>query len=266
MSIVRTIVPLMITVGLAIFAALNVGNYLVFSGKIQEIAPWESFFSVFGMSYAIIAGFLLLDVLRRFSDLSQTFEAELNAVEDVRDFLVYVDGGQEEAKSQIRKELLEYVRSVSEDEWKDMPDPKKPVNSDTSKELYDVMEAVNKLEVTNPSDSVALRSLIEKLSDITSFRTRRIALAKERLPVRLKLLLAFMSTTIVAVFILLSLKANIIHLIMVGAVTFSVHLLYMIVTDLDEPFTGHWNIDKAPLDQVKHEFEAEFGKSEKKKA
>jgi uncharacterized membrane protein len=54
-----------------------------------DVSSWSSFFNVFGVIFAIIAGFLLVTVLSRYSNLNQTIEDELNAVESVRDFLVY---------------------------------------------------------------------------------------------------------------------------------------------------------------------------------
>jgi hypothetical protein len=41
--------------------------------------------------YAIVAGFLLMGVVRRYSSLSNAIEAELNAVECLRDYLVYLN-------------------------------------------------------------------------------------------------------------------------------------------------------------------------------
>ena len=79
---------------------LNVGDYTASVSK--GLAPWEEFYSVFGMIYAIVSGFLLVEVLNRFNKLSEVVEAELNAISDVRDFLLYVDG-QEDIKQSVKK-------------------------------------------------------------------------------------------------------------------------------------------------------------------
>lgn len=219
--------------------------------------PWEEFFSVFGMVYAILSGFLLVDVLNRFNKLSETMEDELNAVEDIRDFLLYIDGGQDETIHRIKKELYEYVYSVSQREWERMQRLTK-LSSDTSKELYDVMKAVNQIQVTNESDRIALQSLIQKLSNVTNFRTKRICLARQKLPTRLKLLLLFISVMLVTFFLLMGAGTMWMHMMMVGSITVSVHLLYMIISDLDYPFQGIWQIDKTPLDELVRNLEREF--------
>ena len=223
---------------------LNVGDYTASVSK--GLAPWEEFYSVFGMIYAIVSGFLLVEVLNRFNKLSEVVEAELNAISDVRDFLLYVDG-QEDIKQSVKKELQEYVHSVATVEWSTMNDDYAVLNSDTSKELYDVMHAVNKVEVNNESDREALHFLMSEMSSITSLRTERISIANQQLPPRLKHLLVYMSVVLVAAFVINAGMEPWIHCFMVGSITACVHLLYIVIADLNTPFTGLWTISVSPL-------------------
>lgn len=223
---------------------LNVGDYTASVSK--GLAPWEEFYSVFGMIYAIVSGFLLVEVLNRFNKLSEVVEAELNAISDVRDFLLYVDG-QEDIKQSVKKELQEYVHSVATVEWSTMNDDYAVLNSDTSKELYDVMHAVNKVKVNNESDREALHFLISEMSSITSLRTERISIANQQLPPRLKHLLVYMSVVLVAAFVINAGMEPWIHCFMVGSITACVHLLYIVIADLNTPFTGLWTISVSPL-------------------
>ena len=256
-KMLKTVFALSISVGGVLVLTFIASDYISFSAQ-GGPDHWDSFFSVFGMLYAIISGFLLVDVLGRYNDLSNTFEGELNAVEDVRDFLIYVDGEQDAVKLEVKKRLSAYIRSISRKEWPAMIKGK-ALNSDTSEELYNVMKAVDKIEVTNESDRVALGSLIDRISDLTTLRTKRISLANQKLPSRLKLLTFFMSVILVLGMILVGAKELSLHMGMVGSVTFAVHLLYMIIVDLDKPFNGTWRIDKTPLDAVEKAFESEFG-------
>ena len=223
---------------------LHVGDHT--ASVSRGLAPWEEFYSVFGMIYAIVSGFLLVEVLNRFNKLSEVVEAELNAISDVRDFLLYVDG-QEDIKQSVKKELQEYVHSVATVEWSTMNDDYAVLNSDTSKELYDVMHAVNKVEVNNESDREALHFLISEMSSITSLRTERISIANQQLPPRLKHLLVYMSLVLIAAFVINAGMEPWIHCFMVGSITACVHLLYIVIADLNTPFTGLWTISVSPL-------------------
>ncbi|TNE47382.1 MAG: DUF4239 domain-containing protein [Deltaproteobacteria bacterium] len=257
LNVLRTVIPLIVSTVLALALTVVAPNLIAPSSFNSDVAPWEAFFSTFGLLYAIIAGFLLVTVLGRHSDLSNACEGELNAVEDVRDFLVYVDGDQEAELHEVKRQLYEYVCSVANEEWPVMT-KKGWMSSDTSKELYDVMKAVDKIQVTNESDRVSLQAIMHKIADLTSLRTQRLSLAKQSLPPRLRWLTALMSVILVVALILIGGRNTYLHMGMVASVSFSTHLLYLIIADLDDPFKGSWNIDKRPFEEVKKRFESEL--------
>ena len=225
-----------------------------------EIAPWETFFSVFGVIYAILVGFLVVKVLDRFTALSQALEGEVNSVQDVRDLLVYFEGPQDEAKRELLQQLSDYTRSVAEVEWKVMSRqrPTERMDSETTNDLMEMMRAANLLRVDDPSDEMALSCIISKLTDVTSYRTARISLAQERLPRRLKGLLWFMSMVLVSGFVVMQMAAPLLHLAMVGAIAIASHLVLTVIFDLDHPLRGTWNVSKAPLEDAIEVFEREL--------
>ncbi|MEM1297494.1 MAG: DUF4239 domain-containing protein [Verrucomicrobiota bacterium] len=226
----------------------------------EEEAPWETFFSVFGVIYAILVGFLVVKVLERFTSLSDALEGEVNALQDVRDLLTYFEGRQDAAKQELLTQLDEYVRSVAHVEWKEMSRRKRMdrIDSETTEELMDMMRAANLLKVDDHSDEVALGCIINRLTDVTSFRTSRISLAQERLPKRLKGLLWFMSLVLVLGFMVMEIAYPAMHLGMVGAISVAGHLVVGVIFDLDHPLTGTWNVSKAPLLDAIEAFEREL--------
>ncbi len=155
--------------------------YVNYDGISEDVSSWGAFFTVFGVIYAIVAGFLLITVLNRYSALSQTIEDELNAVESIRDFLVYIDKNQRDSAQEIRASLTRYTKAVANTEWQEMADPAIPTNSDTSEDLYDIMRCVGKICVTDERDSAVLTAIINSVSDLAKMRTRRIALANDNI-------------------------------------------------------------------------------------
>tara|TARA_R110002096_G_scaffold4501_7_gene21119 strand:- start:1938 stop:2810 length:873 start_codon:yes stop_codon:yes gene_type:complete len=226
----------------------------------QEEAPWETFFSVFGVIYAILVGFLVVKVLERFTSLSDALEGEVNALQDVRDLLTYFEGKQDAAKRELLTQLDEYVRSVAYVEWKAMSRRKRMdrIDSETTQELMDMMRAANLLKVDDHSDEVALGCIINRLTDVTSYRTSRISLAQERLPKRLKGLLWFMSMVLVLGFMVMEVAHPAMHLGMVAAISVAGHLVVGVIFDLDHPLTGTWNVSQAPLLDAIEAFEREL--------
>jgi hypothetical protein len=247
--------PLVISAVLITLVGLMLRSHLKYEGIVTDLSSWGSFFTVFGVIFAIVAGFLLVTVLNRYSNLNQTIEDELNAVESVRDFLVYLDDHQQIEIDKIKRALANYVTSVADTEWAEMGAARMPMNSDTSEELYEVMRSGKRIKVSEERDSIVLSALIETIAEITKLRTRRIALANERLPPRLRVLMLFMSTTLVGAFVFLGVQGIFAHMYMLVTLTVSVHLLYMVIEDLDHPFYGVWNISRKPLDELVKRFE-----------
>lgn len=250
--------PLMFSSILSIAGAGVVRSFVSYEGIGDDVSAWGAFFTVFGVIYAIIAGFLLLDVLGRYGALARTCEAELNAVECIRDFLVYLEANQSEIGIRIRLSLRSYVASVSRTEWPQMCDAAGDTDSDTSEELYALMRVVNEVKVESEADQVVLTALIDKISEITTMRTERICLANTRLPPRLKALLLFMSISLVAGFLLMKVANVYVHFFMAASLAMCVHLLYMIIEDLDHPFYGVWNVSNFGFDQLLVKFENEL--------
>ena len=236
---------------------ISVKEYVKYAGIFEDVAAWSAFFSVFGIVYAIVAGFLLVTVLTKYSDLSQAIENELNAIETVRDFLIYLNDTNKEVKSNIKNALSNYTFSLLNKEWSEMSDPHEPMDSDTSDELYEIMRKSKEIKVNRDSDEVVFTAIIENISDITKLRTRRIALANEKLPPRLKILMVFMSIVLVAAFMLLGVQNIYTHVAIVVSLSVAIHLLYMIIEDLDHPFYGIWNINRLPLDELVNRFSRE---------
>lgn len=232
--------------------------YVRYQGAAQDVSAWGAFFTVFGVIYAILAGFLLITVLNRYSSLSQTIEDELNAIESIRDFLVYLGSDQEPAAQTLRRSLATYSKSIATVEWQEMADPAKPTNSDTSPELYDIMQKTAGIQIQASRDSTVFSAMVDCIADLAKLRTRRIALANERLPIRLRILLVLMSVSLAAGFYLIAIESLAVHLFMASTLSVSVYLLYWIIEDLDHPFFGVWNINRLPLEQLVEQFESEL--------
>jgi len=255
----------------AVFVTADLHNYPLPFWKAAHPAldagelalPWESFFSVFGVIYAILGGFLLLKALERFSALSRSVEAEINALQDVRDYLIYFEPGQPEARRSILTGLEGYVRHIREVEWEQMAKAhrkRQGLNSDTCEELQSVIGAVRGLKAEGFMQETALQGLMTRLADVTTHRTQRIGIVYDQLPKNLKVLLGFLSVILLLSFILMPVAVPAIHLGMVAAVTVAAFLVFTIILDLDTPFEGTWNISRKPLEDAIVELRRHLGR------
>jgi len=212
------------------------------------------FYSVFGIMFAIIAGFVLVEVLRKFAALTELIQDELNSIQDIRDLIIYFDNISLDDQIKLKKSLCSYVKSLSDYEWVKMTKGE-DFSSDTSKELYGIMRCLDNIEITKATDSVALTEVISEISKVTTFRTKRISLSKEKLPKSLIILLAFMSSVIILGFVFLSVENSFTHYFIVSTTSVSILSLFYIIYDLDKPFSGMWNLTPCEIVKLKDNLE-----------
>jgi len=253
----KALLPLLYSAAAALFVTAVLVPQLAYEEIMSDVSSWSSFFTVFGVVYAIVVGFLLAAVLTRYGTLTQAIESELNAIECIRDFLTYFDESQAEPKRTIQIALYGYAQSISDTEWQEMSQPRTQVNSDTSEQLYELMRACRNLNAEAEIEHLALSAIVDNVSEIAKMRTRRICLANEQLPPRLRLLVFFMSIVLVVGFAVMGVANPWIHALILVSITVSVHLLSMVLDDLDHPFYGVWNIDKSALDELTQRFAGE---------
>jgi hypothetical protein len=253
----KALLPLLYSIATAVCGAVLLVPHLKYEGITSDVSSWSSFFTVLGVMYAIVVGFLLATVLTRYGALSQAIEAELNAIECIRDFLTFFDEAQVDTKRAILTALHGYVRSIADVEWQQMSQPGRQVNSDTSEQLYELMRQCRHLKAASENEHLALSATVDNVSEITKMRTRRICLANEQLPPRLRLLVLFMSVILTIGFAGMGVVNPWIHGLMLVSIAGCVHLLHMVLDDLDHPFYGVWNIDKSALDELERRFAAE---------
>ncbi len=236
------------TVTVALGAAIMVQRMPPLGLDRVEVGAWATFFTVFGVIYAIVAGLMVAELLGRFHRLSKVVQDELNAIEDVRDFLIYVDD-QQDTKHRIFRTLSAYVASVAHREWRQMCQRRRRVaiDTDTSAELYAVMQAVERIDMRDQSDQVALAAIIGRLAEITTFRTERLHLSGHHLSPAIKALVAFMSAVVIGGFALMAVGSIWVQGFMVVSAAVAVYLLMTVIVDLHHPFDGMWTITRAPF-------------------
>ncbi len=175
----RTTISIQLIVNLVfgILVLLAVRRYMKYANITIDIGAWGVFYTVFGVLYAIIIGFILISALGKFDQLKLAVDSEVSEIQSIRILLQYFSDNQIEAINNIRKTLFAYVHSIHSIEWEDM------INKDTqpefSEELRNVRDSVSHLKSEDENDSIALTSIINTLSGLTECRTKRISLANE---------------------------------------------------------------------------------------
>jgi hypothetical protein len=219
--------------------------YLSYSGDSTDISSWGSFFTTYGTLFAIISGMVLVNVLERFQALQTVVEDELNAIERIRDSLVYLDL-HPTTHTAFLQGLLDYLHLVAQSEWdemsiqfrKDAPN----IDSDTNAELtalHGLAASILRQKQGVAGGDLIASLIVPLILDLGTFRTHRLSLA----------------FFLVIGFILMNVENLFVNIFMTVAVSGAIQWLYTIISDLDHPFFGIWNVDREQLDKLIQKFE-----------
>ena len=251
------LVQIIINLIVIVVITLAIRHYLFYQNIDIDLGSWSVFYTTYGILYAIIIGFILVGALGRYEQLKLAVDSEINVIQNIRDFLIYFSDSTsmqrakvKDSRSEqinvllnIRQALYTYVKSVYEKEWLEMSDKTEMTDPDSTQELKDIIVSVSKLESQDENDSIALTSIINSLSDLTNHRTKRIYLSNEEIPPPIMKLLIFMSIFLVSGFLILGVQNMWVHLIMIISFSTTIQLIINLLTDLNNPFSGIWNID-----------------------
>ena len=116
--------------------------------------------------------------------------------------------------------------------------------------IIEILDNVKKLDNNNDIKKSVREKLLDRICDLTNWRTNRLELAEGGLQGYLKVFVVFMSTVIVTGTILLEKASLGLHMFMVCATTAGVVGLFMVLSDVDHPFSGIWQIDKNLLKAI----------------
>lgn len=217
-------------------------NYHVNFQELEKALDlWGIFYSVYGVLYAILAGFVLIDVFTRYNHIASYMQEEINDLQDIRDFIRLLSDKNNGDVKKITEYIAKYVKEVISKELIERKKREK-IEGDTAEEIYHILRLMQNLKMKSEGDKIIGNLLFEKVASVTTLRTKRIDLSAQHLPLQLKLLLNFMSIVLISGFVFLPTVNIFISLLIIVSLSISVHFLHLVLYDMDTPFKGKWNL------------------------
>jgi hypothetical protein len=148
----------------------------------------------------------------------------------------------------IVRAVRAYARGVIESEWGALAHGE---DTDRTDRLFStIISSVSDIKPEDDAGCRAQERLLEIANQASAHRDERLALSVKRIP---RTLLLFVSLTAVSIlFLLLFFPFHNLALGMtsIGLVTMLLFFAHFVLTDLDNPFEGTWNVDSRAFGEV----------------
>jgi hypothetical protein len=198
-----------------------------------------------GTLYSVVYAFAIYVIWGQFTSVESEIQKESGALKDL---LVFSRPLKDAMREPIVRAVKNYARSVDEIEWRALSqggDTEK-----TDKLFGTIIAAVTEMKPEDETESICHGQLVEIVSGASSHRDERISLSRKRMP---KTLLVFVMLTALTIVLLLllfpfrSLGLGLAAIAITAAILFFAHF---VLTDLDNPFEGTWNLSAEPFAEL----------------
>lgn len=247
----RTLVSLALWVGGALVASLS-GLWLTWRFAPSDVLRGcadavGNYLQTLGTIYAVLLAFVVFMVWQQFNDARSHVEREAHELLDLTRTL---RGLPKELAQPFLRALQSYVQVVLQEEWPVMAACSHAPLEQGSRILDGMWEILVAHEPIAENHKSLYDEALARFNDLSDTRMSRLASSRLRIPLALRLLLYTGGVTTVASIWLLSVQSFAVHAIMTGALAGSIaHILY-IISDLDDCFSGNWQVPRSEFERV----------------
>jgi len=225
-----------IVIAMVVYAVLRLaGVHGYFSGDAEGIA---ALLQIIGTLYSVVYAFATYVIWGQFAAVENEIVQEAGALKDL---VLFSKSLKEATREPIVRAVKAYARGVMETEWGVLAHGE---GTDRTDKLFSgVIASVVEANPQDESEQRAYQSLLAIAGRASAARDERLATSAKRIP---RTLLLFVSLTAVMILFLLLLfpfRNLALGVVSVAITTMLLYFAHFVLTDLDNPFEGTWNVD-----------------------
>jgi len=230
-------------VAAGLYLALHfTGTQALFAGDADGIG---ALIHIIGTLYSVLYAFATYVIWGQFTAVENEILKESGSLKNL---LVFSRPLAEKERDPIVRAVKIYARNVVENEWGALS--RKEETEKTDRMFLQIVSSVIEARPKDDAQQSIFERLLEIANQASAHRDERIALSVKRMP---RTLFIFVSVT--AIMILLLVLCYPFHSVVLGlasvAITSTLLLFaHFVLTDLDNPFEGTWNVGNEPFGEL----------------
>ena len=204
---------------------------------------------IIGTLYSVVYAFATYVIWGQFAAVENEILKESGALKDL---ILFSRSLRESVREPIVRAVRAYAQTVTEEEWYALSRGR---DIDRTDKLFaSIIAAVTEAKPEDEDGRRAHDHLLDMAKQASAHRDERLALSRKRIP---RTLLLFVTVTALAILFLLlffpfqNLALGMISIAMATMLLFFAHF---VLTDLDNPFEGTWNVSSSPFDDLARKY------------
>jgi len=216
-----------------------VGFHKLFENDTEGIG---ALLQIIGTLYSVVYAFAIYVIWGQFTSVENEILKEAGTLKDL---LIFSQALKETAREAIVRAAKTYSRGVAETEWRSLAEGEE--TDKTDKLFLAVISSVTDLKPADDTERVLYQHLLAIANQASAHRDERISLSIKRMP---RTLLAFVTLTASMILFLLfffPFRNLALGLVSIAVTTMLLFFADFVLTDLDNPFEGTWNVGSEPF-------------------
>ena len=237
----------MIAGAAALYLVLRiVGFHKFFENDAEGIG---ALLQIIGTLYSVVYAFAIYVIWGQFTSVENEIQKESGALKDL---LLFSQRLKETVREPVVRAVKTYARGVAETEWSALS-----AGQDTEKtdKLFStVISSVTEVRPEDDAERILYQRLLEIANQASANRDERLALSVKRMPQTLLLFVTLTAAMILFLLFFFPFRNIVLGVVSVAITTMLLFFANFVLTDLDNPFEGTWNVNSAPFAELVTKF------------
>ena len=200
---------------------------------------------IIGTLYRVLYAFATYVIWGQFTAVENEILKESGALKDL---LLFSRPLGENAREPIVRAVKFYARVVVESEWRALSNREGTDRSDRA--FHEVITAVTEIKPEGETSRSVFERLLDLANQASAHRDERLALSVKRMPRTLLVFVTLTASTILFLLFFFPFRNVGLGVVSIVLTTALLYFAYFVLTDLDNPFEGTWNVTAAPFEEL----------------
>jgi hypothetical protein len=233
----------MVATAAAIYAALwLLGFQKLFLNDAEGLA---ALLQIIGTLYSVVYAFATYVIWGQFTSVENEIRKESGALKDL---LLFSNRLKEAVREPVVRAVKLYAREVVGAEWGALANNAKTEKTDRL--FYEVISSVTHIKPEDDTERIVYERLLDIANQASAHRDERLSLSSKRMPQTLFLFVTLTASTILFLLFFYPFRNAALGAVSVAITTMLLFFAHFVLTDLDNPFEGTWNVGSEPFGEL----------------
>lgn len=200
---------------------------------------------IIGTLYSVVYAFATYVIWGQFTSVENEIRKESGALKDL---LLFSNRLKDAVRQPMVRAVKIYARAVVETEWSALASNEKTEKTDRL--FCEIISGVTNVKAEDDGERIVYERLLDIANQASAHRDERLSLSTKRMPRTLFLFVTLTASTILFLLLFYPFRNASLGVVSVAITTMLLFFAHFVLTDLDNPFEGTWNVGSEPFSEL----------------